>query len=577
MKIKIFAASIALLLLLVGCKNETPNKTVTPYSSSVESAVENTSDDTSDESLESDVTDSALGNDSTETVEWDGNSNYEEYTGNPNIAEEWEEETKPSAKVEKNAAVSTLSTKWNNVKTSNFTAGAEVEANALRKKILNTKNTDSYYKWSGKTIYVSPDGDNQNNGLSPKTAVLDLTADVFYENPLKPGDAVLFERGGLWRMTSSISAEEGVTYGSYGKGEKPTFYGSMKNYADETEWFPSKKQNIWKLTVADIDIGLIVFNNGEFIGHKRINGITALDKNLDYYFSEKDDCVYMYYDGGNPGKAFKDIEVCLNKSGFSVGYDNITIDNIRIKYYGRFGISMCDNDNTKITNCEIGFIGGALQNADEGLRYGNGIQQWNSTDKQLIENCWVYQTYDTAITWQGNDSYQVGTDSEGNQRIDDKAYYKDISYIGNLLEYNIMDFETWHDSKSGTCLAKITNFITKDNICRYAGYGWSAIQRADTDVGWAFGRGGHNWVNSKDVIVTNNILDCSYRSLVYWKLNGAAPAGFKISGNTFYQHSSKYYEGIWYGASAKRATDQASLEAAISIFDTAPKKVQWLG
>ncbi len=556
MKKKILASSLVLMLLLVGCTGEQPvTETVTPYSavSSEEPVVYE------------------------DTVSIDGDPSYEEYTGNPNIIEEPTEETVTSARVEKNAVPSTLDTKWDAVKSSSFTGGAEAEATALRNKILSTGNTADYYKWTGKTIYVSPDGDNENDGLTPKTAVLDLRADVFYQNPLVPGDAVLFERGGLWRMSSSISTDAGVIYGSYGTGEKPTFYGSLKNYAVEDEWSPSNKKNVWKLSVADNDIGLIVFNNGEYVGYKRLLGLTTLDKNFDYYYSNTDDCVYLYYDGGNPGKAFESIEVCLNKSGFGVSDNGITIDNIRIKYYGRFGVAMSGNNNTNITNCEIGFIGGALQNIDTGLRYGNGIQQWNSTDGLRIENCWVYQTYDAAITWQGNDSYDVGKDAEGNSRINDKAYYKDISFVGNLLEYNIMDFETWHDSKDGGCLAKITDFVTKDNICRYAGYGWSALQRADNDVGWAFGRGGHNWFNSEDVIITNNILDCSYRSLVYWKLEGAAPAAFKISGNTFYQHSSKYYEGIWYGTSAKRASNQGSLESAVSVFDTAPKKVQWLG
>lgn len=47
---------------------------------------------------------------------------------------------------------------------------------------------------------------------------------------LKSGDAVFFERGGLWR--GYLDCAEGVTYSAYGQGEKPRIYGSPENGAD---------------------------------------------------------------------------------------------------------------------------------------------------------------------------------------------------------------------------------------------------------------------------------------------------------------------------------------------------------
>jgi len=592
-KKRIIISLLVMCFILAGCGGNKAEKTVKPMSSMLETSSEETekeykviggdnenqvemevedADDDADD--DSEISDDKEDNTSSNTDTDDDQDNDVE---DEDEEEEEEDEDATVAMVEK-GTISTLKTKWNAFNTAGFTGGAEKEATALRNKILSTGNTSEYYKWTGKTIYVSPDGNDNNDGLTPKTAIKSLDSDVFYSNPLKPGDAVLFERGGLWRRSTSISAKAGVIYGCYGdkSKEKPTFYGSLKNYANESDWTPSRKQNVWKVNVADDDIGLIVFNHGELVGAKKLNGITALGKNGDYYFNTNDDTVYLYYDKGNPGKIYDDIEICLRKNCFGVGRKDVTIDNIRMKYFGTFGVAMCGNDNTTITNCEIGFIGGAIQSGV--IRYGNGIQQWNSTDKQLVDNCWVYQCYDTGITWQGSDTYEPGVDAEGNTRINEKAYYKDITYTNNLLEYNILDFEFWHTSKGNTdsnvTLAKIINYNMSNNICRYTGYGWSCDQRPDF-VGWAFKPGKTLFKNATGNIIKNNILDCTKRHLVYWNYTGAVQTGFDISGNSFYQHKNDRDEGMWYGT-ALGASNQESLELAVSIFDKSPKKVKWV-
>ena len=211
----------------------------------------------------------------------------------------------------------TLNTKWygNATVTS---SKSDAEAKKLRDSILNAKNTDEIYEIKGKKYYVSPNGNDENDGLSEKTPVRTLNAHIFTMNKIKSGDAVLFERGGLWRVTSTFICREGVTYGAYGKGDtKPAFYGSAKNYANPDYWIPSNLENVWKLTVADTDIGQIVFNHGELIGVKKLNGLIALEENGDYYFNSKEDTLYVYYKDENPGKVFDDIEVALKLSLFT--------------------------------------------------------------------------------------------------------------------------------------------------------------------------------------------------------------------------------------------------------------------
>ena len=45
----------------------------------------------------------------------------------------------------------------------------DAQADKLRQQILNTGNTEQYYKITGKKYYVSPGGSDANNGLSPES------------------------------------------------------------------------------------------------------------------------------------------------------------------------------------------------------------------------------------------------------------------------------------------------------------------------------------------------------------------------------------------------------------------------
>jgi hypothetical protein len=82
---------------------------------------------------------------------------------------------------------------------------------------------------AGATYYVDARlGDNGNDGLSPSKPWRTLSR--VSGAALKPGDAVLFRRGEAWRGQLDIAASGeqngAITYGAYGDGGRPAFYGS---------------------------------------------------------------------------------------------------------------------------------------------------------------------------------------------------------------------------------------------------------------------------------------------------------------------------------------------------------------
>ena len=82
-------------------------------------------------------------------------------------------------------------------------------------------------------------GDDAKDGLAPGSAWRSLGR--VNGAALRPGDKVLFRRGGAWRgqlVPVSGDASGVVTYGAYGEGEKPLLLGSAAMDRPE-DWQPA--------------------------------------------------------------------------------------------------------------------------------------------------------------------------------------------------------------------------------------------------------------------------------------------------------------------------------------------------
>lgn len=434
-------------------------------------------------------------------------------------------------------------------------------AEKKRQEILNTKDELSS---SGVTYYVSSDGNDSNDGKSPEKAWKTTNALNTNSWAFMPGDTVLFERGGIYRTSSAIFVKSGMIYGAYGDGDKPVLYGSAKNYAQPGLWKPSKKKNVWKMDFPLEDAGIIVFNHGEEVGTKK-TGLMTLTENGDFYHNTEDRVLYMYFDKGRPNKVYDDIEIGVKRAIFSLtaGVSNVVIDNICMKYAGTFGVQCIgNNDGITVQNCEIGWIGGSILSGSS--RYGNAIQFWDSCKDSNIINNWIYQIYDTGITFQGS----VGSN------------YDNIRYADNLIEYTAyaLEFFIQGDEYISKADGSINNIYFENNVLRFTGYGWTKQRFNVSDVGsivaWT-----HVYEDMSNFNIKNNIFDCTTRNFVYWQWDGIhQQSGINISGNSFYQKDNEAKEGMRYAnGDIINITDQKSLEFAVSTFDKSPKEVKWIG
>lgn len=442
---------------------------------------------------------------------------------------------------------------------------SDAQAEEMRSKILNSKDELNI---TGTKYYVSSkNGDDSNDGLTPETAWATTNAISVNAWNMKAGDAVLFERGCVFRLSSQIFCKNGVTYGAYGEGEKPMLYGSVENYSKAGYWSPSTKENVWKLNLPLLDAGIVVFNHGEANGYKQA-GLMTLTKNGDFYHNSTDNILYLYLDKGRPNQVYEDIEIGTKCAIFTLnsGTSDVVIDNICMKYTGNFGVQAIGfHDNIVITNCEIGWVGGSYQTDGLTNRYGNGIQFWDSASNVAVDNCWVYQCYDTGITFQGSHY----------------AVYDNVKFINNLLEYNTMSIEFWNHKREWFHTdpdGDMRNIDISGNICRFAGYGWGD-QRYNPSVTChiAGGSGYDYFISSMDI--SNNIFDLSTHALIIWGYDSFSKkdSDIKLSGNTYYQSSGKTENILSLpGYGWLSANNQSAFNSIVSKIESSPKEVKWI-
>ena len=361
----------------------------------------------------------------------------------------------------------------------------------------------------GSVYYVSAAGNDENDGRSPDSAWKTLERVSSYD--FSEGDEVRFRRGYTFR--GFVKTRPSVKYCAYGEGEKPRLYGSEKNYADPDLWeLYDGEKHIWHLKEKALDCGTLVFDDGAAHSRKLIPSyrggrfVCRYDEKKEFVISEemtndldvfwKYDTVltekpskgedfpipaldwesrgelYLRCDAGNPGEIFDSIESLARRHMFFVGRnENVTIENICIKYVGTHAISAGTTKCLHVSGCEIGWIGGAIQhyfgtdpNYPEGrrgsiTRYGNGVEIYGGCDDYLVENCYIYQVYDAGIT------HQITTNGK-------KYELKNIIYRGNLVEKCVYSIEYFLDENTGVDGSIIDGCLIEDNILRLSGYGW---------------------------------------------------------------------------------------------------------
>ena len=449
----------------------------------------------------------------------------------------------------------------------NYLHGSETVdplADSMRAQILQAPDR---VPAAGTTYYFSSvNGNDSNDGKSPETAL--RTPERVADLPLQPDDAVLFERGSEFRLTQGILLTSGVYYGAYGQGEKPKFIGSAHNYGRSGCWTACDTEHIWQMTYAYAQPGQIILNDGELVGN-RLFDRQALRQDGDYYF-DKNSCIIYLYSDTDPN-TYERMEISCGGNGFG-GKDvrNVTVENLWLQHFGCHGIGFWMADHVTVRHCVFRWIGGDVQRptTDDITRLGNAVEFYDTSNNITVEDNWIYQIYDTGITFQGT-----------------QGPFTNIQFNNNLIEYCVMGIEYWCGNKQQAMRA-----VFDGNILRFSNYGWGTLPDR-------VARGGHLWAGWRlletnkeiDIVIRNNVFDCSY-SYVFscpWKRPEVCGQTYTFEGNSYYMRNRIDEKGgfgvdvnmaFFFGPDAVRsqANNQAELEAAVKAVDPHAKEIRWL-
>ena len=297
---------------------------------------------------------------------------------------------------------------------------------------------------------------------------------------------------------------------------------TRRNFADPALWVEAEWENVWKCTETFDNVGVIGFDHdlfdysdatydelyGEIMNYNLFGfmGVDQLEKDLQFYSvlandpsdKTKEGELYLYSDKGNPGERFKSIEIGEN-IGIIVGSaDDVVIDNLAFKFTGGHAMGGAGGCKDRVvTNCVFSWLGGSVLSYDffdtgKPVNYGNAVEIYGSCDGYRVENCWMYQIYDTAVTHQFADG--TACTQEG------------VRYYGLLMEYCHWGIEFYNSLGDGK--ENPDSKYTKDvhmayNVCRMGGMGWGSKVRYRTGLLYC----GSSLSANEDELTEYNIFD----------------------------------------------------------------------
>ena len=136
----------------------------------------------------------------------------------------------------------------------------------------------------------------------------------------------------------------------------------------------------------------------------------------------------------------------------------------------------------------------ALFGRSNPTRYGNAIEIYGGCDYFKVDNCYIYQIYDAAITHQ----HQGDTDQT--------LVMKNITYSNNLVEDCVYSIEYFLSRADTNQSHYMENILICDNILRRSGFGWGS-QRPDKQTPAHIKSWGHHYNRASRFVVRNNVFD----------------------------------------------------------------------
>ena len=356
------------------------------------------------------------------------------------------------------------------------------------------------------TYYVSNAGRDSNDGKSISSPW--QTLGKVNSASLNAGDTVLFNSGDSWYgqlIPKSGNSSSRITYGAYGKGNKPIIHASITKMS--TGDWSNVGTNIWRSAgTYATEIGNVFFNNS-FCGVRKYSD-EALSAQGDYFYNTSTDVIKLY-STGNPATYYSDLKLLSAIILVSLkDKSNINVKDLNLSYTSAYSVAGNGASGITLSNLTMTWIGGQTQSGE--VRKGNAVEFWNNCRNALVENCTIGEVFDAGLSNQG-----------------DTATQSDITYRKNVIYHCEYSYEYFLHGGS------TSNILFENNTCVDAGLGWGHNQRKGPT-------GRHIRIagtppQTSNFVIRNNIFYNALDVLNYTRDIEGLEGSFKFDYNDWYQ------------------------------------------
>ena len=340
---------------------------------------------------------------------------------------------------------------------------------------------------SRRTFYLAENGNDEAAGTSTDAPwkSIDRVNKAMAEGDIAYGDTILFQRGqrfyGEFPSLPDPSGDERLTFGAYGKGDRPQIMGYK--VLNKREAWSKAGANLWQIYLGDANnyfgntssteerggnVGLLRLNNN-LHGNKKAS-VAELKADWDFH-SDSTTKVLTICIPENP-TGYGDLRVAVDGRIFQAR-SNTTIQGLDLIGRGGHGIQVVGASGVRIFNNRVRQIGGSelIGYSVPNTRYGNGIEMWIGSSDVMVESNIIYDVYDVAVTLQG-------------EQENDFIGWKNVHVKNNRITRCSQSFEVWSRGNNLSSGAGYVNCSFTGNNCTDAGIGsWGYEARPNKDEG----------------------------------------------------------------------------------------------
>lgn len=340
--------------------------------------------------------------------------------------------------------------------------------------------------WATDYYIDAAQGSDANSGTSlgtPWKTIAKVNARSF-----KPGDQILFKRGGAWKETLIVPSpgtdSSPITIGAYGTGDKPviTAVDAIPGAKTAGTW-SNLSGNVWYMPLAADP--LRVFLNGQEYG--RAQKPSEPNSTLRFGYDSAAGRLYLYA-SANPAAAYSTLEQSAARShALRMSLKNyITIRDLDLRG-GVISLELAESNNILVENCDIGWDVGKF-----GI-LGHGYGSTKLCLNNVIRDCRL---------------------DSGSRLRSPYHISPEIPHDGIKLRYGCQNWEIHHNTlydwgHTGIYVTGDTGYQTKNNKV-YSNY----LSAANIDYGRGLAIDGPDGTCFNNEMFFNSVIDTTCRNQI---------------------------------------------------------------